>query len=124
SAALPAESLGEQWGRIRHLKPLYRVRFTYLYKASVTLPGPDGTEDRYVFLPESRSEGRITGRFRGANHPRRRTDRTFVPDFQGVIETDDEALIMLDYVDYRRAYQPEARQIVSAATHLSGGSTT
>ena len=107
-----------------HLKPLYRVRFTYLYKASVTLPGPDGTEDRYVFLPEGRSEGRITGRFRGANHPRRRTDPTVVPDFQGVSETDDEALIMLDYVGYRHAYLLEARQIVSAATHLSGGSTT
>src|SRR5438270_10306416 len=89
---LRAESPGEQWGRIMHLKPLYRVRFTYLYKASVTLPGPDGTEGQYFFLAEGRSEGRITGRFRGANHPRRRTDRPFVPDFQGVIDTDGGAL--------------------------------
>jgi hypothetical protein len=36
----------------------------------------------------------------GANHPRRRGDATFLPDFQGVITTDD-------------------RQIVAATTHVS-----
>ena len=82
-----------------HLKPLYRVRFTYPYEASVTLSEPDGTEGQYFFLVEGRSEGRIAGRFRGANHPRRHTDRTFVPDFHGVIETDDEALIMFDVAE-------------------------
>jgi hypothetical protein len=61
----------------------------------------------------------VTGRFRGANHPRRRGDGTFLPDFQGVITTDDGATIYFDYRGYGRAYPPGRRQIVAAATHLS-----
>jgi hypothetical protein len=48
--------------------------------------------------------GRISGRFRGANHPYRRGDGTFQPDFQGVIETDDGAEVLFDYRGYGRAY--------------------
>jgi hypothetical protein len=101
------------------LEPLYRVRLTYPYARSSQLAGPGGTESQYFFLAEGRCEGRISGQLRGANHPRRRTDHTFMPDFQGVIETDDGAIIMFDYFGYGRAYPEERRQIVSAATHLS-----
>ncbi len=101
------------------LQALYRVRFTYPGKWSVSLTGPNGTEGQYFFLAEGRCEGRISGNFRGANHPRRRTDETFVPDFQGVIETDDGATILFDYQGYGRAYPKGKRQVVTAATHIS-----
>ena len=46
-------------------------------------------------------------------------DGTFLPDFQGVIETDDGATILFDLRGFGRAYPPGARQIVVAVTHVS-----
>jgi hypothetical protein len=51
------------------LEPLYRVRFTYPESWSV---GLDGGWQQMFFLAEGRCEGSVTGRFRGANFPRRR----------------------------------------------------
>jgi hypothetical protein len=42
-----------------------------------------------------------------------------LPDFQGVIETDDGAEVLFDYRGYGRAYPVGRRQIVTSATHLS-----
>jgi len=83
------------------------------------LAGPDSNEAKAFFLAEGRCEGRISGRFWGANHPYRRGDGTFMPDFQGVIETDDGAEVLFDYRGYGRAYPVGRRQIVTSATHLS-----
>jgi Protein of unknown function (DUF3237) len=101
------------------LKPLYSVRFRYPADWSVELSGPDGKEQQHFLLAEGTCTGTIAGRFRGSNHPRRRTDLTFTPDFQGVIETDDGALIMFDYQGYGRAYPKGRRQIVTAAWHTT-----
>jgi hypothetical protein len=101
------------------LKPLYRLRFTYPEEWSVNITGPNGTESEWFFIAEGRCEGRIAGRFRGANHPHRRTDATFMPNFQGVIETDDGAVIMVDLRGYGRAYPVGRRQIVGSSTHIS-----
>lgn len=101
------------------LEPLYRLRFTYPEGWAVRLEGPAGVEEQHFFLVEGRCEGRINGRFRGANHPRRRADGTFVPDLQGVIETDDGAIVFCDHRGYGRAYPPARRQIVGSSTHLS-----
>ena len=99
------------------LKPLYSVRFRYPEGWEVALTGEAGREEKHFYLAEGVCTGSIAGRFRGANHPRRRTDLTFVPDFQGVIETSDGALIMFDYQGYGRAYPPGRRQVVGAAWH-------
>jgi hypothetical protein len=40
--------------------------------------------------------------FRGLNHPRLRPDNVYLPNFQGVIETDDGAKIAFDYRGYGR----------------------
>mgnify|MGYP006268365353 CR=1 FL=1 len=101
------------------LEPLYRLRFTYPEEWGVEVVGEGGTQAQFLFLAEGRVEGRIAGRFRGANHPQRRTDGTFVPDFQGVIETDDGATIFADTHGYGRAYPEGRRQIVVATTHLA-----
>jgi len=100
-------------------KSLYRIRFRYPEEWSVNLAGVDGVESQHLFIAEGRCEGRIAGRFRGVNHPRRRTDHTYVPDFQGVIETDDGATILVDTHGYGRAYPLGRRQIVVSSTHLS-----
>jgi hypothetical protein len=83
------------------------------------LAGPDSDECKFFFLAQGRCEGRISGRFRGANHPDRRGDGTFLPDFQGVIETNDGAELLFDYRGYGRAYPLGRRQIVATGTHLS-----
>ena len=83
------------------------------------MAGQDSAEGRFFFLAEGRCEGRISGFFRGANHLHRRSDGTFLPDYQGVIETDDGVEILFDYRGYGRAYPVGRRQIVVSATHLS-----
>ena len=101
------------------LEPLYRVRFTYSDGWTIDLAEPECAESQHFFLAEGRCEGRISGRFRGANHPYRRSDGTFLSEFQGVIETDDGAEVLFDYRGYGRAYPAGRRQIVVSGTHLS-----
>ena len=102
------------------LDPLYRVTFSYPEHWHAVLEGVNGVESRHFFLAEGRCEGRIAGRFRGANHPRRRTDETYEPDFQGAIETDDGASVLFDLRGYGRAYPEGRRQVVGTVTHVSG----
>ena len=101
------------------LKPLYTVRLHYVDGWGVELKGEGGREEQHFYFAEGTCSGTISGRFRGANHPRRRTDETFTPDFQGVIETDDGALIVFDHQGYGRSYPKGRRQIVGAAWHMS-----
>ena len=98
------------------LELLYRARFRYTEGASVDVAG--GLEQRF-FVAEGRCEGRLNGRLFGANHPQRRPDGTFCPDFQGVIERDDGASVFFDWRGYGRAYPPGRRQIVGSGTHVS-----
>ena len=101
------------------LEPLYRVEFVYPAGWSVEVAGEHGTEWQGFYLAEGACAGRIAGRTRGANHPRRRPDGTYCPDFQGVIETGDGATVMFDWRGYGRAYPVGARQIVLTATHVA-----
>lgn len=96
------------------LKPLYMLRFRYPDGWEVGLEGPLGREEHHFYLPEGSCQGEISGRFKGANHPRRRTDRAFQMDMQGFIETLDGALIMVDYKGYGRVYRDGKRQIAGA----------
>ena len=99
------------------LEPLYRVRFTYPESWAV---GLEGGWEQHFLLAEGRCEGSISGRFRGANFPLRRTaDGPFRPDLRAVIETDDGATIMFEWHGYGRAYPPGRRQIVGSVLHLS-----
>jgi hypothetical protein len=99
------------------LEQLYRIRFTYPESWVVELEG--GWEQHLMFA-EGRCEGSISGRFRGANFPRRRTSAgPFRPDFRAVIETDDGATILFEWHGYGRAYPPGRRQIVGSVFHVS-----
>jgi len=101
------------------LEPLYRVEFTYPQGWSVVVAGEHGREWQDFYLAEGTCAGRVAGRMHGANHPRRRTDGTYCPDFQGVIETADGAEIFFDCRGYGRPYPVGRRQIVATVTHLS-----
>ena len=101
------------------LRPLYSVRFRYPEAWDVEVAGPGGVEGQNFLFAEGVCSGAIAGRFRGSNHPRRRTDHTFEMDLQGSIETEDGATIIFDYQGYGRAYPQGRRQVVGAARHLS-----
>ncbi len=96
------------------LEPLYRIRFSYVEHWEV-----DGPDTQFFGIAEGRCEGGITGRFRGANAPRRRPDDVYLPDFHAIIETDDGATIAIHLTGFGRPRDGE-RQVVGAVTHLSG----
>jgi hypothetical protein len=99
------------------LEHLYRVRFTYSQGWAVDL---DGGWQQHLYLADGECEGTITGRFRGANYPLRRTSEgPFCPDMRAVIETHDGASIMFECHGYGRAYPAGRRQIVGSVLHLS-----
>jgi hypothetical protein len=99
------------------LEQLYRIRYTYPESWAVEL---EGGWEQHLMLAEGRCEGSISGRFRGANSPQRRTAAgPFRPDFRAVIETDDGATVMFEWHGYGRAYPLGRRQIVGAVFHLS-----
>lgn len=103
-------------GRLR-LEPLYRIRFTYPESWMVAL---ESGWEQHLYLAEGRCEGWISGRFRGANFPRRGgATGAFRPDFHAVIEADDGATVMFELRGYGRAYPPGRRQVVGAVFHAS-----
>ena len=63
--------------------------------------------------------GRLSARLRGANYPRRRTDDALLPDFRGVLETDDGATVLFAWHGYARAGRDGMRALVGSITHLS-----
>ena len=99
------------------LEHLYRIRLTYPQGWEV---GLEGGWEQHFYLAEGSCEGGLSGRLRGANFPLRRTaDGPFQPDMRGVIETDDDAIVLFECRGYGRAYPGGRRQIVGSVLHLS-----
>ena len=92
--------------------------FDYPHGWSVALGG-DGIESQHLLLADGRCARTHQRAMRGANHPRRRGDGTFCPDFHGVIATDDGATVLFHCGGYGRAYPQSARQIVCWLTHVT-----
>jgi hypothetical protein len=101
------------------LEPLYRARFTPTDSWDVELAGDGGTEGQGFLLVEGRTEGRITAGLRAANYPRHRTDGTVTPNFRGVLETDDGAVVLFSWRGYARASASGPRQLLGSITHRS-----
>ena len=96
------------------LEPLYTVRFSYpehyLSRGADTLG---------LFFAEGRVEGTVNGRFRGLNHARLRSDDVYVPDFHGVIETDDGALLAFHLRGLARK-SSYGREVTGTIVHNTG----
>jgi hypothetical protein len=96
------------------LEPLYEVRFAYPehYLAR-------GPETVGLLFAEGRCEGQVAGRFRGLNFARLRSDDVYLPDFRGVIETDDGALLAfhLSGLARKRDY---GREVTGTIVHNTG----
>jgi hypothetical protein len=96
------------------LEPLYRLRFSYLEHWEI-----EGPEPRFIGIAEGRCDGVLTGRFRGANHPRLRADDVYLPDLHAVVETDDGAIVGVHITGFGRP-SGDGGQVVGTATHMSG----
>ena len=96
------------------LQPLYSVRFSYPEHYYV-----DGPDFRGFFFAEGRCDGALAGRLRGLNHPRLRRDDVYLPDFQGVIETDDGAAVAFDISGFGRP-RDYGREVIGTITHARG----
>jgi hypothetical protein len=101
------------------LEPLYRATFTTPGAWSAELAGPAGTEGQSFLIAEGRCEGRLPGRLRGANCPRRRTGNALLPDFRGVLQTAGGAVCSSHGTDTRGPPRVESASSL-AALPMSG----
>jgi len=96
------------------LEPLYTVRFAY--PEHYLARGPDTLG---LFFAEGRVDGQVKGRFRGLNNARLRSDDVYVPDFHGVIETDDGALLAFHLRGLARKSE-YGREVTGMIVHTTG----
>jgi Protein of unknown function (DUF3237) len=101
------------------LEPLYRVTFTTPESWSVTREGMSGTEGRSFLIAEGRASGRLSARYRAANFPRRRVDGALEPEFRGVLETDDGAVILFHWDGLAILTDSGMRRLLGMAQHVT-----
>jgi hypothetical protein len=101
------------------LELLYTVTFTTPKAWSVELAADAGIEGRSFLLAEGRSTGRLSARYRAANFPRKRTDAALVPEFRGVLETDDDATILFEWQGLAVLSASGMRQLLGSLVHTT-----
>ena len=104
------------------LEPLYRATFATPESWSVQLSGADGdrgSEAQSFLIAEGRTSGQVSARLRAANFPRRRVDGVLLPDFHGVLEVDDGAVVMFAWHGITARPVDGMRRLTGSLTHLS-----
>jgi hypothetical protein len=99
------------------LQTLYTVTFTTPEAWSVKVAA--GVEGRSFLLAEGRSTGRLSARYRAANFPRERMDGALVPEFRGVLETDDGATILFEWQGLAVRTDTGMRQLLGSLVHTT-----
>jgi hypothetical protein len=90
------------------LEPLYTIVFTTPEAWNVEAAG----EGRGFLLAEER--------YRAANFPRKRPDGALVPEFRGVLETDDGATILFEWNGLAMLTDSGMRQLLGGLVHTPG----
>jgi hypothetical protein len=101
------------------LEPLDRITFTTPEAWQVGFEGASGSERQSFLIAEGRSQGRPLARRRGADLPRTRTDGALVPDFRGVLETDDGATVVFARHGYAIRRPGSRLELVGSMTHIT-----
>jgi hypothetical protein len=101
------------------LELLYTVTFTTPEAWSVEVAADAGIEGRGFLLAEGRSTGRLSARYRAANFPRKRSDGALVPEFRGVLETDDGAVILFEWQGLSVLSDSGMRQLLGSLLHTT-----
>ena len=103
------------------LEPLYTVTFTTPEAWRVEVSADAGIEGRSFLLAEGRSTGRISARYRAANFPRKRADAALVPEFRGVLETDDGAVIPIEWQGLAVLTDSGVPRLLGSLVHTTDG---
>lgn len=101
------------------LQPLYRLQLSYVRAWSVHLGGEHGKVGASFSVAHGRCEGHINGEFGGENRPHHDPDGTTVPDFTGVIATEDGATIQVETEAFRHTFLVDRRRMLVAVTHAT-----
>ena len=101
------------------LELLYTVSFTTPEAWSVEVAADAGIEGRSFLLAEGRSTGRLSARYRAANFPRKRADGALVPEFRGVLETDDGAAILFEWQGLAVLSDSGMRELLGSLVHTT-----
>jgi hypothetical protein len=101
------------------LEPIYTVTFVTPEAWSVEGSSDAGTEGRSFLLAEGRPAERPSARYRAANFPRKRTDGALVPEFRGVLETDDGATILFEWQGLAVKTDSGMRQLLGSLVHTT-----
>jgi hypothetical protein len=104
------------------LEPLYTVTFTTPEAWSVEVASEAGIEARSFLLAEGRSTGRLSARYRAANFPQKRADGALVPEFRGVLETDDGAVILFEWQGIAVLTDSGMRRLLGSLVHTTDDS--
>ena len=95
------------------LEPLYRLQFSY--------PESFDAVDERLLIAEGYFSGRLSGRFRAANHARVRADGAWLPALSGAVSTDDGAEVLLSLTGIGRPNAEPQGRIVAAILHTAEG---
>src|SRR5215203_1355625 len=101
------------------LELLYTVTFTTPEAWSVEVAADSGIEGRSFLLAEGRSTGLLSARYRAANFPRKRADGALVPEFRGVLETDDGGAILFEWQGLAGVAHSGMRRRVGGPVHTT-----
>jgi hypothetical protein len=101
------------------LEPLYTVTFTT--PGSMERRGLYRHRHRRTQLLAGRgaSTGRLQSRYRAANFPRRRADGALVPEFRGVLETDDGRAILFEWQGLAVLTDSGIRRLLGSLVHTT-----
>ena len=101
------------------LEPLYMVTFTTPEAWSVEVAADAAVAGRGFLLAEARSTGRLSARYRAANFPRKRADGALVPEFRGVLETDDGGTILFEWQGLAVLADSGMRRLLGSLVHTT-----
>ena len=101
------------------LELLYTVTFTTPEAWSVEVAADAGIEGRSFLLAEGRSTGRLSAHYRAANFPRKRPDGALIPEFRGVLETDDGGAILFEWQGLAVLTDSGMRRLLGSLVHTT-----
>lgn len=106
-------------GELPDLEPLYRLQLSYVRAWSVHLGGVHGGAGASYSVAHGTCHGHINGEFGGENRPQHGEDGSTIPDFSGVIVTEDGATITVETEAYRHTYLVDRRRMLVAVRHTT-----
>ena len=91
------------------LEPLYRINFSYreAFRAGA----------HALLFAEGACEGRLAGRFRGANRARLSSSGAWIPQLQGAVVTEDGATILIELTGRGHPDADPVGHVTGTATH-------